>query len=340
MVLSIDEVKNDQLKGVFEFRSGWKLAKYNVAGIATSSGKFQLEPGSWIMQPSGFRASGLRGELVEMGGRKTITGTFTQCRIGSFSVSLQEPIEAPPPPLSKSMFDRKGSAWVNTVRGRIREFANKREDNHLWWRQLEHEVIFSRVDKPTQEQLLAEVREARANVNADSLLAYLASGPREFPQGIGRALFLFSQAQRSEWPDKVKLRLYQACRKRVTEVLGPELTQARAFAASLPISLDGLITARAALAPVEEYRDSLEQAFGTLDQENLLMPLWQQIAALESNPDVAIEFRAALEKSAAAARSSLCYRERDLQRARPARIFLYPVCNCEGGEAAGRIERS
>ncbi|WP_037082990.1 hypothetical protein [Neorhizobium vignae] len=210
MVLSIDEVKNDQLIGVFEFRSGWKLAKYNVAGVATSSGKFEFEPGSWIMQPTGFRASGLRGDLVEMGGRKSLRGTLTQCRIGSFVAFLQEPIEAPPPPLSKGMFDAKGPAWINAVRGRIREFVEKHEDNQHWWNRLEHDVIFSRVDRPTKDQLLAEVREARANVKADSLLADLASGPREFPQGIGRALFIFRQAQKSEWPDKIKLRVYQA----------------------------------------------------------------------------------------------------------------------------------
>jgi hypothetical protein len=297
MVLSIDEVKNDQLIGVFEFRSGGKLAKYNVAGVATSSGKFEFEPGSWIMQPTGFRASGLRGDLVEMGVRKSLRGTLTQCRIGSFVAFLQEPIEAPPPPLSKGMFDAKGPAWISAVRGRIREFVEKHEDNQHWWNRLEHDVIFSRVDRPTKDQLLAEVREARANVKADSLLADLASGPREFPQGIGRALFIFRQAQKSEWPDKIKLRVYQACQKRVSEVLRPPLTQAAASAASLPTSLDGLIRARAMLARVEEYRGSLEQAFGTLDQENLLTPLWQKITALESNPGVAAEFRAALEKA-------------------------------------------
>ncbi|CAN7696528.1 hypothetical protein [Neorhizobium sp. LjRoot104] len=297
MVLSINEISNDRLKGVFEFRSGGSLAKYNVTGTATPSGTFELEPGAWTLQPPRFRATALRGEIVEMGGRKAIRGTLTQCKTGSFLAFLQKPIEPPPPPLSKGMFDAKGPAWIDAVRGRIREFVEKREDNQHWWNMLENEVIFSRVDRPTRDQLLAEVREARANLGADSLLADLASGPREFPQGIGRALIIFRQAQKSEWPNKIKLRVYQACQKRVGEVLRPLLTQAAASAAGLPTSLDGLIRARAMLAPLEEYRGSLEQAFGTLDQENLLTPLWQRIAALESNPAVAVEFRAALEKA-------------------------------------------
>lgn len=81
----------------------------------------------------------------------------------------------------------------------------------------------------------------------------------------------------------------------LSDALRPQLTQAADLAGNLPTSLDGLITARNALAPIEEYRQSLEQAFGTIDQENLLPPLWQRIAALESHQDVAVEFRAALE---------------------------------------------
>ncbi|WP_406873012.1 hypothetical protein WHT83_03845 [Aminobacter sp. P9b] len=294
LTLSITEARNGKLKGVFEFRSGWHKAKYHVVGTTTSTGAFQLDPGPWIMQPTGFRAVGLQGQVARFGSRPMIQGTLLDCNGGSFTAFLQPPPEEPPPPPLAKMFDRKGPQWIKAVRDRVQEYVRKRVDKPRWWNQLEREVGFSKVDQATRETLLAEVREARADVRADALLQELASGPKEFPQGIGRALFIFRQAQTSEWPDKTKLRVYKACQKQVAEVLRPKLTEIAALAANLPTTLEGLAEARAAIAPMEDYRHSLEQAFGTLDQENLLSPMLKRIAELELNPAIAIAFREAL----------------------------------------------
>lgn len=297
MTLSIDEIENDNIKGVFEFRARGMLAKYAVRGTTTPAGEMLLEPGEWIIHPTRFRSSGLVGKIEEIGGKNVLRGRLTDCRTSSFFASRREPGVPPLPPLSKGMFDAKGPEWIDAVRGRIADFAARREADQHRWNQLQNDVRFSRVDKPTKDKLLSEVREARANVRADALLSELASGPKEFPQGIGRALYVLRQSERSDWPDNIKRRIHGAAEKQIFEALRPQLIQIRDLAADLPMSLEGLIKARASLAQVEDYRAALERSFGTMDKENLLAPMSQKIAELQASPVVAREFREALERT-------------------------------------------
>ncbi|MBB3149263.1 hypothetical protein FHS21_005715 [Phyllobacterium trifolii] len=296
MTLSINESKNGELKGVFEYSSGWKKASYNVVGTVTPTGTFQLLPGSWIAQPTGFRAVGLQGQVGQSGSKRVIDGTLPECKPGVFRAFLLPPVEKIPPPIA-GMFDRKGPAWIKAIRDRIQEYERKRVANQYWWRQLEIEVNFSKVDRPTIDVLLAEIGAARASIGADALLAELSSDPKVFPQGIGQVFRIYQRAQRSDWPDGVKHRVSEVCKQRVAEVLRPKLTEIAASAVNVPTSLDGLAMARGALAPIEDYRQFLEQSFGTLDQENLLAPMWQKIAELESNPAIATEFQEAFAEA-------------------------------------------
>ncbi|WP_163881562.1 hypothetical protein [Rhizobium laguerreae] len=292
MTLSVNESKNGQLKGVFEYSAGLDgRASYNVTGTVTPTGSFRIIPGSWIMHPTGFRAIGLQGQVGQSGSKRVIDGTLPECKPGAFRASLLPPVEAPPPPLAKT-FDQ--DEWIKAVRKRLHEYVQNRESKQIWWNRLARDVDSSRVvDRPTKDTLLAEIREGRANVKADALLDELASGKKAFPGGMGQALRILDQARLSDWPDNVKLRVHEACKTRIVEVLRPILTEIAASAASMPNTLEGLAEARAALAPVEAYRQSLEYLFETFDQENLLTPMWQKIAELESNPAIATEFREA-----------------------------------------------
>jgi len=138
----------------------------------------------------------------------------------------------------------------------------------------------------------------RAGVRAEALLVELVSGPDRLRDGgMGRVLWVVDQALASKWPEDVVARVVEAGRARAAEVLRPELQEAAALAAELPATLDGLRRARTALAPVEAYRASMIRAFGTIDPEGLLNPLWFRVAQIELDPSLPDELRAALAEA-------------------------------------------
>lgn len=295
LTLSINESNNGQLKGVFEYSAGLKgRASYNVTGTVTPTGSFQITPGSWIMHPTGFRAVSLHGQVGQSGSKRVIDGRLPECDPGGFRAFLLPPAEALPPPLAMPS-DTDGQ--IKEVRDRLRKYMQTRESGQISWNRLERAADAIRVDRQIRDLLLAEIREGQANVKADAIIAELASGTTRFPTGMGKAIRAYDRANKSDWPNEVKLRIYEACKKRLDEVFRPVLTKVGASAASLPNNLDGLALARAALAPVEAYRAFLEHAFGSLDPENLLAPMWQKIAELESNPAIAAEFREAFAEA-------------------------------------------
>ncbi|MBZ7927107.1 hypothetical protein LAC81_34690 (plasmid) [Ensifer adhaerens] len=295
MILDIKETASGQIEGVFEVQAGWNKVSYHVVGTSTPTGAFELKPGTWIHQLPGFRAVELQGQVISVGsGPPQIQGRPVGCKPGGFRATFQKPFKKPPPPLAQKVQDRKGTKWINAVRARTQDYVQKRVDEPSWWKMLETEVVTSYVDRTTKHALLEEITEARGSIRSAALLDELEAGPKDFPRGIGVALRIYGQAEKSNWPDDVKQRVYSACKKRVAEVLRPKLEEIAAVAAKIPPSLEGLAEARAAIAPVEDYRQSLEHAFGALDQENLLAPMVQRIAQLEAIPGIAIEFRSAL----------------------------------------------
>jgi hypothetical protein len=227
----------------------------------------------------GRKAASLRGHIERGILFDRIKGKLSPCSHGDFGAEFRPPYESPPPPVAKNYWDAKGPAWVKAIRAKIQDFVQKRVDNQNWWNALGNEVISGHVDGPTKNSLYAEYHQARASVAAFALLDELASGPKDFPAGIGRALILFDRATGSEWPNETKLLAYKACQQQVAEVLRPKLKEVAALAASQPASLGNLMRARAAFAPIESYRISLERAFGTIDQEDLLAPMRDQRTA-------------------------------------------------------------
>lgn len=295
MILDIKETASGQIEGVFEVRAGWNKASYHVVGTSKPDGTFELTPGAWIHQPPGFRAVELQGQVISVGsGPPQIQGRPVGCKPGGFRATFQKPFKKPPPPLAQKVQDRKGPKWINAVRARTQDYVQKHVDDPSWWKMLETEVVTSYVDRATKLALLEEITAARGSIRSAALLEELEAGPRDFPRGIGVALRIYGQAEKSDWPDDIKQRVYSACKKRVADVLRPKLTEIAAMAPKMPSSLEGLAEARAAIAPIEDYRQSLEHAFGVLDQEDLLAPLFQRIADLEAMPGIAIEFRSAL----------------------------------------------
>ncbi len=298
MNLKIDTVKDGRLAGVFEFRARLNHASYKVIGTATASGAFELKPGAWLKHPSGFRASGLQGQLFRFGNKDGMRGTLSECRKSHFVAVRKPRIETTPPPAVAKSRERDINVLTKAVRAGIRELSLRRDRNRHWWNKIEHSVIFSRLDRKAKDALLAEIEDARADVEARALLDELAAGPKEYPKAIGRALHVLGRAKAAKWPDKVLRRVHDACEKQVAVALRPKLEQAAAMAATLPSSLEGLISARAALAPVEDYRASLTRAFGTLDPEGILKPVLRRLAEIEADPAVS----AALRSELAAAR--------------------------------------
>ena len=294
--LSIKEA-NGRLTGEVEFRRGAVKSGYTLDGAQVIDNKFILKPGKWTSTSLNIAPSDIDGEFFSIGTKIGIHGTLRVCRQGIFSAFREREREQPTPaPPRIQLRERNVAALTRSVREGIKVLTARADRTTRWWRSLEHGILFSRVDQATKDTLLREVQEAKANVFADWLLEKeLVSGPTVFPTGVGRAIYVFREARKTDWPDKVKLRVYKECQKRVTDVLRPELKQIAKLVGKLPVSLDGLIQARAALNRVDAYKASLEEAFGTLDQENILPATRHRIAEMERSPLVADQLQARLE---------------------------------------------
>ncbi|MBY5869318.1 hypothetical protein [Rhizobium leguminosarum] len=294
--LSIKD-ENGRLAGEVDFSRGFLRSGYTIEGTGVVDNKFVLKPGKWTNTSLNVVPSEIHGEFFSMGAKVGIHGTLRVCKRGIFTAFREREREqaTAEPPRAKPQ-ERDVHALTKAVREGVSILAARHDRNIHWWRSIEHSVIFSRVDRTAKDALLSEVREAKANVFADWLLEReLAPGPMAFPAGVGRAIYVFDEARRTDWPDNVKLRVYKECQKRVTDVLRPELEQIAALTETLPVSLDGLIRARTALNHVDAYKASLEDAFGTLDQENILPPARLRIAALEGTPLISDQLQIRLD---------------------------------------------
>ena len=293
--IKIKEGKDGRLSGEVEFSRGYLKSGYTLEGPAVVDKRFTLKAGNWTTTSLRIVPSEIQGEFFQFADKTGIKGPLPVCKRGKYTAYRARVREetTPTPPVAKNG-ERNVQKLTNTVNEGVRVLVGRRDRN--WWRRIELSIMVSRVDRNIKESLLAEVRLAKANVFADLLLEKeLVSGPMTFPQGIGRAIFVFRQAQATDWPDNVKARVYKECQKRVVHVLRPELEQISAMARNLPDSLDGLIEARAALNRVDTYKASLEHAFGTMDRDNILPPMRARIAELEASPAVANELRARLD---------------------------------------------
>lgn len=294
--LIIKTASNSRLSGTFEYRG--RRISFMMTGTVTSPDSFEFNPEAGARHPSGLQAQAFRGNLVKFGDREALQGRVLACRTSSFiAYRTEEP--TPPPPVAAPR-ERDVGRLTSAVRTGIEFLVDRRDRNPHWWNRIEYSVIFSGVDRQTRDALLEDIREARANLLADALLNDLAHGPSEFPAGIGRALYVFRSARAQKWPDKVLQRVFRASEKRISDVLRPKLNEIASMSGNMPMNLDGLLKARAALNEVEAYRNSLRESFGVFDSENLLRPMLNRVALLEADMNVAKEFRAALDRILAA----------------------------------------
>lgn len=294
--IDIKSEGNGRLTGEVSF---YKLrTSYNFTGTITST-TFELLPGEWVKPPTKrFEPPILKGDLDLKAPGQVLRGNLPSCgrKGGSFTFFRMPAREksTPEPPYAKSR-ETDPIRLTQDVRAGIKTMVQRRDRNHHWWSGIRSGITFSDVTDQDKARLYAEVDQAQGTLEADFLLDELANGPKSFPEGIGRALFLNDRARASNWPDAVKERVSAACRIRIADVLRPKLQQIVGLAETLPSSLEGLIKARSALNEVETYKPKLEAMFGTLDLENVLPPVKTRIAAIEADPAVAAEFQAELD---------------------------------------------
>ena len=78
------------------------------------------------------------------------------------------------------------AALTETVRSSIAELVKQHDISRPKWSLIELKIVFSRLDRAAKDKLVAEVWDARTNLQADLFLRELATGPKAYPQAMGR----------------------------------------------------------------------------------------------------------------------------------------------------------
>lgn len=167
---------------------------------------------------------------------------------------------------------------------------------------IEADIALSRLPVEVTEVLSTEVAALRAELEvaardsaAAQFLADLDTVGDDFDQGhLGTALRVADEAQVSDMSADQVARVVQAAQRKAEAILQPPLAEAAAMASDLPAGLEGLRRAHAALNRFEQYRESMERTFGSIDPGGILMPLYDRLTELEADPVVLAELKAAL----------------------------------------------
>lgn len=147
--------------------------------------------------------------------------------------------------------------------------------------------------------LRAKLEAAARQAKADSLVAQLDAAGSDFDSGhLGTALRVADEAVASDMSRDQIDRVVDAARRKADDIIRPERRAAAALAKSLPATLDGLIRARAALRPLEEYRAGMDRSFGSLDPHGELRPLYDRVREIEGDQAVLFELKEALYEAA------------------------------------------
>jgi len=318
MVLTIKSSDRGQVSGVFEFSVARPRAKgsYSVSGPVSETGEFRLSPVQWLNRAPGLMMVTMTGRLTSEG--NGIEGVIPECGPGSFRAALTGTVVASPksnplpneagprprrndsPTKPLQPLPRTSAGWVDDIRADIARMEREKAKPYQW-NNLKTKVILGSplgVSRATKDALTGEIDVARARVAAEPLLKELETASTFENRGLGRVLRVADRARNSNWPDEVKAIVRDAARARATQILRPVLETIAGLATNLPDTLAGLVEARTALAPVTEYRASMERAFGSMDPEGLLRPLWVRLAEIEAKSGVQDELRAALTRAA------------------------------------------
>ena len=289
-----------RVRGSLEYGRGSHGGAYEVRGQANADGRFALNAGRWIQRAwSGERPFDIEGRIIPDG--RTIEARLPRCKIGELRATREagsgETRRSEPKPLSK-----KAIAWADGVRQRIAEFRAGGDDSPKLWQPIQREITF-RMPFGGSSQLSAELAEAldeaRANIGAQILLARLAEETKTGGKAaISAAVRIANEVRyRRWWPMAEVDRVVSAARDRAVEIMRPELQALAALASDLPETLDGLIKARAALAPIEARKAAMTRAFRSADPTLLVEPLYERIAKIETSASVAAELREALRQA-------------------------------------------
>jgi hypothetical protein len=318
MVLTIESSDRGRVLGVFEFNVVRPRAKgsYTVSGRVSETGEFRLSPLQWLDRAPGMMMVTINGRLTSGGNR--IEGVIPECGPGSFHATLMEgvvppskvdpsPEEVSPglprkesPTKPKHRLPRAPAEWVKAIRTEIARMVREKAKPYQW-NNIKMEVTLGSplgVDSATKDALTREIAVARARLAAEPLLEELETAPTFDKNGLGGVLRVADRARTSDWPDEVKAIVRDAASARAAKIIRPELESLASLAEKLPSTLAGLIEARNALGRVMEYRASMERAFGSIDPEGLLRPLWVRLAEIEANSSVQDELRVALARAA------------------------------------------
>jgi hypothetical protein len=299
MELEISSVADGRLTGVLELGTGSRKGALNMTGAVAADGTFELTPGTWIRELRGFSAADMRGKSIRIGKSDGIQGyTTSPCREGLFTAFRQNPVAKPPPaPDMPPPRERDPQVLTEAVRRNVEKLVARGELSDDPWTVVWLSIKGSLVDTQLKEQLLAEVDAARNGVIADKYQGKLAQAPQGFPSGVDVALLELRRAQRAGLKGTGLQELHAAVKARVNAIMEVEFTKAAAILPELTDSLESLIRARAAIAPLEEFRWVIEDRFGVFDPKWILTPLLRRIAELEASPVVSASLRDALAEA-------------------------------------------
>lgn len=318
LTLKIEDFAKGRFSGEFSFSVGVAQGSYRIAGSVDSSGGFRLQPKAWIHRPKGFDALAMRGRVAT--GGTHIGGTFPRCKTGGFSMALTERLPLPqedkaidvdpqqdqavdasqqdqaqPAPVSKEDQDK---AWADGIRARIAELVQAGDDNWEPWGNIKNEIRSNAPDSATAHGLMDELEEGRNQIQAHAWLAEWASTVTQSPDDeLQHALNGLSHANGAQWPEQVVAGIREAMRGRVAAALRPLFSEVASQVPTLTATLDSIIRVRAALEPLWYSRNSVIEAYGTMDPEGILEPVWIRIAEIEKDPRVAEELGAAFAQA-------------------------------------------
>lgn len=192
---------------------------------------------------------------------------------------------------------RETVVWLEATRAALPQMAETAEtEAELGRMRREAETERNELLPEEKEALLAEIDRRVAEVQAARWMQEIAALSDDgFGAGqLGRVLDTVENAR--DLPADLRAAVGTAAKAKAAAMLAGPKAEAVAVVPGLTTSLDGLRQAQAAMAPLAAWRTGMEAAFGSLDPEGVLRPLYARIDALRADSGVQSEFAAALDK--------------------------------------------
>ncbi|WP_413873575.1 hypothetical protein [Albidovulum sp.] len=193
-------------------------------------------------------------------------------------------------------------AWVAAADAMIESVRSGGQDDLVLTNEILGTLYRAPRNTPQEDQarLQKGMNEAIAHLKAKTTLSELEKALAEVSDGgIGTALRYAEYARRSNWPKSEVRSVVDAARAAARKALDPQLAAiADMTAKGVPQTLDGLLSLRDALRPVEIYGPSMDYTFDGLDPDHILQPTYAEIAMLERDPGVLAELETVLKAAA------------------------------------------